>query len=51
MSKIKNEMKTNEKYTFSDGCHLQKRMGNRFSQNKKLLLKNYFGLINQEQII
>ncbi len=44
-------MKTNGKYTFSDGYHLQKRMGESFFQNKKLLLENYFGLINQEQII
>jgi hypothetical protein len=48
---MKNEMKINGKYTFSDGYHLQKRMGESFSRNKKLLLKNYFGLINQEQII
>jgi hypothetical protein len=33
------------------GIIYRKEWENRFSQNKKLLLKNYFGLINQEKII
>jgi hypothetical protein len=51
MSKTKNEMKTNGKYTFSDGYHLQKKMGMLFFPKRKLFVKKIFGLMNQEQII
>ena len=51
MSKTKNEMKTNGKYTFSDGHHLQKKMEILFFPKRKLVVKKIFGLMNQEQII
>ena len=51
MSKTKNEIKTNGKYTFSDGHHLQKKMEILFFPKRKLVVKKIFGLMNQEQII
>jgi len=51
MSKVKNEMKTNGKYTFSNGYHLQKRMGKSFFPKQKVVVEKHFGLIIQEQII
>ena len=51
MSKTKNETKTNRKYTFSDGYHLQKKMEILFFPKGKLVVKKIFGLIHQEQII